>query len=342
LVKFTILILIIILAGLSACAPEREVVIPTLIVLPTLTDTLRPTATNTPTATHTATAADTATFTPTDTATDTPTNTPTDTASPTPTDTSTATATDTATPSPTMTDTVTPTPTPTILIAPTLAVMDTGRLSDHAPILSSIDRAGELDRFFIRANVGDAITVVVRPSSGSGLRPRIEIYDPEGLVVYQANAINTRAQGAVIAAPVLISMEGSYGVYITGENDTTGVYTLSYGVGESAENVDKGELPPDNLASGTLTVAAMRDVWRIALQAGEAVTARLEPLNGAESLNTVMLVLVDPAGEVIASVTGGSLTVESDAVKVTGIYLLRVHDTAFGSPGAYGVRWGYR
>lgn len=83
----------------------REEAPPTLLVLPTLTNTdtptatLTPTNTATPTATMTATPTDTATNTPTDTATHTPTDTNT------PTATATETATETATPTATITDT---------------------------------------------------------------------------------------------------------------------------------------------------------------------------------------------------------------------------------------------
>src|SRR5688500_9083654 len=87
----------------------REVAPPTLLVLPTLTNTDTPTATPTPT--------DTAT--PTATATDTPTSTPTDTATRTPTDTATHTPTDTDTPTATATETATDTPAPTATITDT-------------------------------------------------------------------------------------------------------------------------------------------------------------------------------------------------------------------------------
>ena len=122
------LALVIVVAALGALAlyalelrsqlTAREVAPPTLLVLPTLTNTDTPTATPTPTdtATPTATATNTATPTPTDTAT----STPTDTATHTPTDTNTptATATETATETPAPTATITDTP-EVVVIVPT-------------------------------------------------------------------------------------------------------------------------------------------------------------------------------------------------------------------------------
>lgn len=118
------LALVIVVAALGALAiyaldlrnqlAAREVVPPTLLVLPSLTPTDTPTVTPTPTATAT----DTPTATPTDTAT----STPTDTATHTPTDT--ATATETHTPTATFTDepTATATASATITDTPTVVV----------------------------------------------------------------------------------------------------------------------------------------------------------------------------------------------------------------------------
>lgn len=120
--------LVIVVAALGALAiyaldlrnqlTAREVAPPTLLVLPTLTNTDTPTATPTPTdtATPTATATDTPTATPTDTATNTATNTATHT--PTNTNTPTATATETATDTSTPTATITDTP-EVVVIVPT-------------------------------------------------------------------------------------------------------------------------------------------------------------------------------------------------------------------------------
>lgn len=93
---------------------SREVVQPTMLVLPSLTNTDTPTATSTPTDTAAPTA--TATGTPTSTATDTATSTPTETATHTPTATATASATFTEEPTATFTATATITDTPQVII----------------------------------------------------------------------------------------------------------------------------------------------------------------------------------------------------------------------------------
>lgn len=87
----------------------RDVVAPTLLVLPSLTNTDTPTVTPTPT----------------DTATDTPTATPTDTATSTPTDTATHTPTETATASATSSPTATATDEPTATLTATATITDT-------------------------------------------------------------------------------------------------------------------------------------------------------------------------------------------------------------------------
>ena len=108
----TIFVLILSLVLMTACQPQAQEagVLPTVLVLPSLTATNTPTPTNTPTNTPTPTATFTATPTSTPTNTLTPTRTLTPTITPTPTNTLTLTPTITSTPVATDTPTLTPTP----------------------------------------------------------------------------------------------------------------------------------------------------------------------------------------------------------------------------------------
>lgn len=117
----------------AACAPQQVVTIPTLIELPTLTDTIRPTATDTETHTPTPAASPTNTDIPTiaplqtvSPAVPTPTASPSATLTPVPS----AAPTVTWTPSATITDTITPSLTPTFTASPEIGAF--GALIDLA------------------------------------------------------------------------------------------------------------------------------------------------------------------------------------------------------------------
>ncbi|MFN8529489.1 MAG: hypothetical protein U0670_12830 [Anaerolineae bacterium] len=172
--------------------------------------------------------------------------------------------------------------------------------------------------------------MLVRLPDGSRLRPLLEVYDLDGQVIASTNLANSATRGAVIASPVLIAEAGSYGVYLTGENDSTGVYTLAFGRGSAAEDRAAGMLPVDEAVQGTLDQPGLREVWTFDARAGDRINVQV---SGGLSLELAALdgSTLAAGAEVLVDVPIGS----------TGRYLLRVTDANARAIGRYTIRWSY-
>jgi len=179
-----------------------------------------------------------------------------------------------------------PTATATAFVtAAPLPAEEDGQLIEGVPAAGEIDRAGELDRLFIAAEAGNALTITVRIPTGSGLRPRIEVYDLDGLVIAMTNLGSSGASNTVIASPVFITETGSYGVYITGENNTTGAYTAAYGVGTYTQTRVMGALMADVSTGATFDQPGLSDLWTFDARAGDRVTIEASVVDLVVELN---------------------------------------------------------
>lgn len=239
------------------------------------------------------------------------------------------------------------TPYPPPIIAPDPVTQSNGRITSHAPIQSTIERAGQVNRFFIAAEAGSVLTIRVTPLGDFTLRPLVEVYDTEGGLVYQASLSNSRFPntGVIVASPVFVSAAGSYAVFITGEGDTTGAYQLSYGVGTTAEEIYRADISPNAPATDALNIPAVRHVWTLNLNAGDIINAVIEPDDPASTGYNFSLSLVAPDGVLIAHDSdtgeGDVAALQEIAAPLTGTYQLRVADDQLGTPGGYRVRWAY-
>lgn len=234
-----------------------------------------------------------------------------------------------ATPQPTVTPVVLP---PRII--PTVA-SEGGRLVDHVTTPAQIDRAGELDRYFIAAEAGDALTISVRVPT-SALRPRIEVYDLDGQLIALANLGASPYRDAVVVSPVFIDEAGSYGVYITGENDSIGAYTISYGVGVSSDDRDRGVLVVGIPAAAALDQPATRDVWRFDARAGDRIDF------GVQAAGQLIVEIFLPDGSLLGAIQN---TVDAGLRDVTltqsGLYTVRVSAVGGVTAGAYTLQSAY-
>ncbi len=178
----------------------------------------------------------------------------------------------------------TTTATPVITAAPRPAE-EGGRLTEGIPAAGEIDRAGELDRLFIAAEAGDALTITVRVAEGSRLRPRLEVYDLDGLVIAMTNLGSSGSYDTVYASPVFVTESGLYGVYITGENNTTGAYTAAYGVGTFSQTRVMGALMADVPAAASFDQPGLSDLWTFDARAGDRITIETSTADLVVELN---------------------------------------------------------
>lgn len=234
-----------------------------------------------------------------------------------------------------------PPPTPTVTPSPTPAPR-TDRLVDHVPVPGRVARPGDFARFPIVAVAGETFTVGVSPVAGSGLRPVIELYDPSGALVSEATVGTSNAGGDALIPAVQAAESGTYIALVLGEGNTTGEYIMTYGLGNSRENVVRGEARVDVENRGQVARRGLRDVWTINLNAGDEITATVRPL---DTTFDPALDLLAPDGTVIAfsdNTGGGVLPVISRArAPISGPYALRVTGANAASSGAYALVWRY-
>jgi len=230
-----------------------------------------------------------------------------------------------------------PTVTPIIRVETSVPIVssDGGRLFDHNITTGQIERAGELDRFFIAANVGEALTISVRVNSL--LRPRVEVYDLDGQVIALANLGGSAYTNAIILSPVFIDEAGSYGVYITGENDSVGAYTISYGVGTTSEDRARGDFVIGTPVAIAFDLPAIRDVWMFDASAGDAIDIIVEP-----SDTLVLIELFAPDGSRLATSQNTAEPAVRDLfLSQSGRYRIRVSAIDGAASGAYTIRTAY-
>ena len=235
-----------------------------------------------------------------------------------------------------------PTATPVIeVLTPTVAAAGGERLDDHVPVTSAINRPGDFSRYAMEVTEGDVFSIGVSPA-GSGLRPKIELYDPEGVLVATATIDNSGAGGDALVSAFTAELSGAYLAFVTGENDTTGTYLVSYGMGVSREDVRRGQASADQTYSGGISRRGLRDVWSLFLHAGDVISAAVSPSNPGFDPT---LELVAPDGSVVAQDdnSGGerAALISSGRATVDGMYHLRVTAAGGFGSGTYSLIWHY-
>ncbi|MBL8166156.1 MAG: PPC domain-containing protein [Anaerolineae bacterium] len=226
------------------------------------------------------------------------------------------------------------------LITPTVGAVPSGeRLRDHVPVIGSIERGGDFDRYPIEARAGEVLTIGARPFDEGSLRLRMEIYDPLGAQIASAESANTPE--ALVGA-LLVPETGTYLIFVTGLDGGTGDYLISYGEGFSRQDEWRGLTTADQLYAGEIGQRGLRDVWALDLNAGDVISAAV----GALDLNfDPVLELAAPDGTLLASDdnSGGTLDalIGSAAVTVSGRYTLRVTAANALGAGSYNLVWRY-
>ncbi|MBZ0290312.1 MAG: pre-peptidase C-terminal domain-containing protein, partial [Anaerolineae bacterium] len=226
------------------------------------------------------------------------------------------------------------------ILTPTMAAATSADLEDHVPVVASIGPGGA-NRFIVRATAGEIVTIGVSPA-GSLLRPKIEVYDPDGALVATATAANSDAGGDALVSALKANSTGGYQVFVTGEDNTGGSFVVSYGTGVSRQEVRRGETTVDQTYAGQIARRGLRDVWSLYLSAGDIISAAVSPGDAAFD---PLLELTAPDGSLVSqddnSGGGRAALITSALAPVTGLYRLRVTASGGFSSGSYGLVWHY-
>lgn len=237
------------------------------------------------------------------------------------------------------------TPTPFVAAAysaPPLGTLDEeDRLQDHVPVLGELRSGSDFGRYSFYGLPGQVVTIGLSPHSESNIRPVIEIIAPDGSVLATASGRNSNARGAALVRNITLPEEGAYLVIVTSEDGTAGSYTLGYGLGSSYQESYVGDPSADETFSRTLPAVGTRDVYRVILHAGDAISVAVNP--SASSPIDPVVELADGDGNVLYRDDNGgtnrSALIRYAQVQVDGSYWLYVYDAAVEAAGDYSLRW---
>jgi hypothetical protein len=239
---------------------------------------------------------------------------------------------------------VTPTGTlATPVLTPTYLAAEAGeRLSPETPVTAEIPPTGGVNTHSFAARAGDILTVAVSPLADSALIPRMEIIDPDGQPVAQAIGNLSPFDRDAIVSPLTASLDGPYTLIVTGEGQTSGPYTVSFGYGSTREDIFKGEALPDRANANELDKRAAAHVWHIVLTKGDLISAGVTPLDG----NIVpVLELYSGDGQLLGidSESAGYRSPFISGVRApeSGLYLIKVRPATADAIGAYQLVWRF-
>jgi hypothetical protein len=239
---------------------------------------------------------------------------------------------------------VTPTGTlATPVLTPTYPAAEIGeRLSPEIPVAAEIPPTGGVNTHSFAARAGDILTVAVSPAADSALIPRMEIIDPDGQPVAQAIGNLSPFDRDAIVSPLTAALDGPYTLIVTGEGQTSGAYTVSYGYGSTREDIFKGEAPPDRANVDALGKRAAAHVWHIVLTKGDLISAGVTPLDGNIA---PVLEFYSGDGQLLGidSESAGYRSPFISGVRApeSGLYLLKVRPATADAIGAYQLVWRY-
>lgn len=230
------------------------------------------------------------------------------------------------------------------VLTPTLPTAAPGaRLRDHEPQVGNLDDVGGVDRYVFFANAGERITVGASPFSGSQLIPRIELVGPTGEVIATADPATSAANGDALIANQPIQSSASYVLYVTGLQNTTGFYAVSFGRGTSRENVMRGRTVPDQAVEGSVARRGLRDVWSAYFNAGDVIA--ISVVSTGEGFDPLLEVTLQDGTSVISDDNsggaGGAAQINELRITQSGVYFMRVSAAGAASIGTYNLLWRY-
>lgn len=238
------------------------------------------------------------------------------------------------------------TPTATIatpVLTPTYPTAAPGeRISIEQPVVGAIERPGDIGVHSFSLRAGDVVSIAVSAAAESSLIPRVELIDPDGAAVLTVVGNLSPTVREALISPYTAPLDGPYTVIVSGEGETTGAYTVSYGSGAVREFVFKGALRADRGEISTITRPATGDIWHLTLNRGDLITAGVTPLDGSIA---PVLEMTSGRGELIGIDAEGAgprtPLISGVRVQETGLYYLRVRPQRPDTIGQYQIIFRY-
>ncbi len=225
------------------------------------------------------------------------------------------------------------------ILAPTMAPAVAGQsLVDHVPVLGVIERQGDFDRYPFNVTQGQLITIGVRPDANFSVK--LEIFDPEGLLIATVTPATSNAGGDALISALPAALSGTYTAFVTGEANSTGGYSIAYGIGFSHTDTRRGETVPDQVYNGSIQRRGWGELWTLDLHQNDVISAAARA--GQGDIDPV-LEIIAPDGSLISmddnSGGGRDAQIVSALAPVDGRYHLRVTSVNASGQGAYTLVW---
>jgi hypothetical protein len=168
----------------------------------------------------------------------------------------------------------------------------------------------------------------------------LELFDPDGLLIATATPANSNANGDALIPALVAAQSGNYVAFVTGEADSIGGYSISYGVGFSHTEIRRSETFADQLYNGNIQRRGLGELWTLDLHQNDVISAAASI--GQGDLDPV-LELLAPDGALVAMDDNGGgnrdAQIASALAPVSGRYHLRVTSVNASGQGSYTLVW---
>ncbi|MCU0496541.1 MAG: PPC domain-containing protein [Anaerolineae bacterium] len=237
-------------------------------------------------------------------------------------------------------------PSPTRFIPQLTPVIDAAdfddKLRDHLPVRANLARPAAVNRHLFDATSGDVITLGVQPTEESAVIPRLELIDPNGLIIATVDGDRSPTDRSALISQLQLAETGTYTVFVSALGESFGEYIISYGFGATRDNWMRGPVYVDRPNEGEIVQVGIRDVWYLHLEAGDVISASVMPSAG---ILDPVLELVTRDGTLLGIDNGsgenGASVINGVQIPQTDLYYLRVRPAQNESLGRYELTWRY-
>jgi hypothetical protein len=211
-------------------------------------------------------------------------------------------------------------------------------LAERQRAAGSLNRPGEFARFTIQPSEGDVVTIGVMPSVESLLDPLVEVYSPDGELL----AVSERVGSVALVGALPINSDGIYSIFVLGQRETIGGFTIAYGLNGSYADVLRGPLMPEMPVQATASQPGIRDVWIIDLNGGDRIALSVSSATG-EASPVVEITRADgtPIPPASSAASTGEVVTRDWVIPVSDLYLVRVTSSRTSGSGHYTLFWRY-
>ncbi|TVR22953.1 MAG: hypothetical protein EA396_04975 [Anaerolineaceae bacterium] len=247
-------------------------------------------------------------------------------------------------------DAPTMTPLPTHRPLPTTAFASNNtELLIGGSALGILSEPTQTLNYTLNLQAGQTITLGASPTAGSDARLQIELRDPDGQLVANANSASLDTRPTALIRRLQAAQSGSYRLLVSAYEGQTGGFIISYDtanqVGGNWLSIQRPSPPFGARQSAELSYHGQRDVWPVTLRAGDVITVGVTPAE-TSLLDPVVEIVAESAQQsiLISDADGGSnraALIRDFAVPADGVYLIRVRADASATTGGYGLIWRY-